>query len=81
MDSINETGGIRMFDVEKGSVEEAIMILQNLGLKINEYEKTNSMIPVEQYKELLEFTIAVARRTNEITETIDEMIEDIETKF
>ena len=70
-----------MFDVEKGSVEEAIMILQNLGLKVNEYEKTNSMIPVEYYKELLEFTIAVARKTNEITDTIDELIQDIEAKL
>jgi hypothetical protein len=70
-----------MFEVERGSVEEAIMILQNLGLKINEYEKSNTMISVEKYKELLEFTIAVARKTNEITDTIDDLIEDIETKL
>ncbi|MBT2695190.1 hypothetical protein [Bacillus sp. ISL-55] len=70
-----------MFEVERGSVEEAIMILQNLGLKVNEYEKTNSMIPVEKYKELLEFTIAVARKTNEVTMTIDEMMDDIATKM
>ena len=70
-----------MFDVERGSVEEAIMILQNLGLKVNEYEKTNSMIPVEKYKELLEFTIAVARKTNDVTVTIDEMMDDISTKM
>ena len=70
-----------MFEVEKGSVEEAIMILQNLGLKMNEYEKTNSMIPVEKYKELLEFTIAVAKKTNEVTVTIDEMMDDIATKM
>jgi predicted Fe-Mo cluster-binding NifX family protein len=74
-------GGIRMYEVERGSVEEAIMILQNLGLKVNEYEKTNSTIPVEKYKELLEFTIAIARKTNEVTDTIDEMMEDIETKL
>ncbi|MBT2660470.1 hypothetical protein [Bacillus sp. ISL-45] len=70
-----------MFDVERGSVEEAIMILQNLGLKVNEYEKTNSVIPVEKYKELLEFTIAVARKTSEVTVTIDEMMDDISTKL
>jgi hypothetical protein len=70
-----------MFEVERGSVEEAIMILQNLGLKINEYEKSNTMISVEKYKDLLEFTIAVARKTNEITDTIDDLIEDIETKL
>ena len=70
-----------MFEVERGSVEEAIMILQNLGLKVNEYEKTNSMIPVEIYKELLEFTIAVARKTNDITVTIDEMMDDIAEKM
>lgn len=70
-----------MFEVERGSVEEAIMILQNLGLKINEYEKSNTMISIEKYKELLEFTIAVARKTNEITDTIDDLIEDIETKL
>lgn len=70
-----------MYNVEKGSVEEAIMILQNLGLQVNEYEKMNSMIPVEKYKELLEFTIAVARKTSEITDTIDEMMEDIQAKM
>jgi hypothetical protein len=70
-----------MFELDKGSVEEAIMVLQNLGLKINEYEKTNSMIPVDKYKELLEFTIAVARKTAEITDTIDEMMDDIEAKM
>ncbi|ESU32774.1 hypothetical protein G3A_09680 [Bacillus sp. 17376] len=70
-----------MFEVERGSVEEAIMILQNLGLKVNEYEKTNTMIPIEKYKELLEFTIAVARKTNQVTVTIDEMMDDIATKM
>jgi hypothetical protein len=70
-----------MFEIEKGSIEEAIMILQNLGLKMNDYEKTNSMIPVEKYKELLEFTIAIATKTSEITETIDEMMEDIQAKM
>lgn len=70
-----------MFELEKGSVEEAIMVLQNLGLKINEYEKTNAMIPIDKYKELLEFTIAVARKTAEITDTIDEMMDDIESKM
>lgn len=70
-----------MYEVERGSVEEAIMILQNLGLRVNEYEKANSMIPVEKYKELLEFTIAIARKTNEVADTIDEMMEDIETKL
>lgn len=70
-----------MLEVERGSVEEAIMILQNLGLKVNEYEKTNAMIPVEKYKELLEFTIAVARKTNDITVTIDEMMDDIAEKM
>jgi len=70
-----------MFEIEKGSIEEAIMILQNLGLKMNDYEKTNSMIPVEKYKELLEFTIAIATKTSEITDTIDEMMEDIQAKM
>ncbi len=70
-----------MYEVEKGSIEEAIMILQNLGLKMNEYEKTNSMIPVVKYKELLEFTIAVARKTNDITVTIDELMNDIEARM
>lgn len=70
-----------MYEVEKGSIEEAIMILQNLGLKMNEYEKTNSMIPVDKYKELLEFTIAVARKTNDITLTIDELMNDIEARM
>ncbi|WP_423409819.1 hypothetical protein AABM38_07440 [Heyndrickxia sp. MSNUG] len=70
-----------MFEIEKGSIEEAIMILQNLGLKMNEYEKVNSMISVEKYKELLEFTIAIATKTSEITDTIDEMMDDIQANM
>jgi hypothetical protein len=70
-----------MFDIQKGSMEEVLVILQNIGLQINEYEKSNTMISVEAYKELLEFSISIARRTNEVSETIDEMIEDIERQL
>ncbi|KKK34410.1 hypothetical protein WQ57_22940 [Mesobacillus campisalis] len=70
-----------MFDIQKGSMEEVLVILQNIGLQINEYEKSNTMISVEAYKELLEFSISIARRTNEVSETIDEMIEDIEKQL
>jgi hypothetical protein len=70
-----------MFDVQKGSMEEVLVILQNIGLQINDYQKTNSMISVDLYKELLEFSISIARKTNEVSETIDEIIEDIEQQF
>jgi hypothetical protein len=70
-----------MFDIQKGSMEEVLVILQNIGLQINEYEKSNTMISVEAYKELLEFSISIARKTNEVSETIDEMIEDIERQL
>lgn len=70
-----------MFDVQKGSMEEVLVILQNIGLQINDYQKTNSMISVDLYKELLEFSISIARKTNDVSETIDEIIEDIEQQF
>ncbi|MBT2756244.1 hypothetical protein AB1K84_22245 [Mesobacillus foraminis] len=70
-----------MFDVQKGSMEEVLVILQNIGLQINDYQKTNTMISVDLYKELLEFSISIARKTNEVSETIDEIIEDIEQQF
>ncbi len=70
-----------MFDIQKGSMEEVLVILQSIGLQVNEYEKNNSMISIEAYKELLEFSISIARKTNEVSETIDEMIQDIEQQF
>ncbi|CAM3680158.1 hypothetical protein [Mesobacillus zeae] len=70
-----------MFAMEKGSMDEVLMILQDIGLQINDYEKSNSMISVKTFKELLEFSISIARRTNEVSETIDELIEDIEKQI
>lgn len=70
-----------MFELEKGSLEEVLIILQNIGLQINEYEKSNVSIPIKSYKELLEFSISIARRTHNVSETIDEMIDHIENTF
>ncbi|MDQ0220443.1 hypothetical protein ELQ35_14180 [Peribacillus cavernae] len=70
-----------MYEIEKGSMEEVLMILQNIGLQLNEYEKTNTVIPVKTYKELLEFSISIARQTNDVSDTIDEIIETIENKL
>ncbi|PLR76556.1 hypothetical protein CU633_14470 [Bacillus sp. V3-13] len=70
-----------MYGIEKGSLEEALMLLQDIGLQLNEYEKSNSTIPIEYYRELLEFSISIARQTNEVSETIDEMMQDIERKL
>ncbi|PLR79755.1 hypothetical protein CVD25_17775 [Bacillus canaveralius] len=67
-----------MYGIEKGSLEEALMLLQDIGLQLNEYQKSNSTIPIEHYRELLEFSISIARQTNEVSETIDEMMQDIE---
>ncbi|MEW9110353.1 hypothetical protein ACQCT6_19300 [Cytobacillus gottheilii] len=70
-----------MFEMEKGSMEEVLLHLQNIGLQLNEYEKSNAVIPVQSYKELLEFSINIARRTNDVTETIDEIIGDLESSI
>ncbi|WP_230130919.1 hypothetical protein [Bacillus sp. CECT 9360] len=70
-----------MYKIEKGSMEEVLMILQNIGLQLNEYEKTNTVIPIATYKELLEFSISIARRTNDVSDTIDDIIETIENKL
>ncbi|WP_071459244.1 hypothetical protein [Bacillus massilinigeriensis] len=70
-----------MFAMEKGSMEEVLLILQDIGLQINDYEKKQSMISVKTFKELLEFSISIARRTNEVSETIDELIDDIEKRL
>ncbi|GLB58622.1 hypothetical protein [Cytobacillus sp. NCCP-133] len=70
-----------MYQIEKGSMEEVLLHLQNIGLHLNEFEKTNESIPVKNYKELLEFSISIARRTNDVSVTIDEIIQDIESKL
>jgi hypothetical protein len=67
-----------MYKLEKGSMEEVLVHLQNIGLQLNDYEKTNTTVPVSAYKELLEFSISIARRTNDVSDTIDEIIEEIE---
>lgn len=74
-------GGNKMYNTEKGSMEEILMILQNIGLQINEFEKTNSVVPVTAYKELLEFSITIARRTSDVSDTIDDIIETIENNL
>lgn len=70
-----------MYEIEKGSMEEVLMILQNIGLQLNEFEKTNTVIPVKTYKELLEFSISIARRANDVSDTIDDIIETIENNL
>ncbi|MDF2039023.1 hypothetical protein P2R12_18830 [Cytobacillus oceanisediminis] len=70
-----------MYQIEKGSMEEVLLHLQNIGLQLNEFEKTNDLIPVKNYKELLEFSISIARRTSDVSDTIDEIIQDIESKL
>lgn len=70
-----------MYQIEKGSMEEGLLHLQNIGLQLNEFEKSNDSIPVKNYKELLEFSISIARRTNDVSDTIDEIIQDIESKL
>lgn len=74
-------GGSIMFEMEKGSMEEVLLHLQNIGLQLNEFEKNNAVIPVQSYKELLEFSISIARRTNDVSETIDEIIGDLESSL
>lgn len=70
-----------MFEMEKDSMEEILMHLHNIGLQLNEYEKENAAMPVKYYKELLEFSIQIARRTNDVSITIDEILDDLETQF
>ncbi|QOK25458.1 hypothetical protein IIE26_17265 [Cytobacillus oceanisediminis] len=70
-----------MYQIEEGSMEEVLLHLQNIGLQLNEFEKSNDSIPVKNYKELLEFSISIARRTNDVSDTIDEIIQDIESKL
>lgn len=74
-------GGSIMFEMEKGSMEEVLLHLQNIGLQLNEFEKNNAVIPVQSYKELLEFSISIARRTNDVSDTIDEIIGDLESSL
>jgi hypothetical protein len=70
-----------MYKIEKGSMEEVLMILQDIGLQLNDYQKTNTVIPVKTYKELLEFSISIARRTNDVSGTIDDIIDMIENQL
>jgi hypothetical protein len=73
-----QIGGIEMYEIEKGSIQEMLFILQDIGLQLNEYEKNHTDISVKAYKELLEFSIVVARRTTDVSDTVDEIIDVIE---
>lgn len=70
-----------MFEMEKDSMEEVLLHLHNIGLQLNEYEKENTAVPVRYYKELLEFSIQIARRTNDVSLTIDEILDDLEAQL
>lgn len=70
-----------MLNIEKDSMQEVLMILQNIGLQLNEYEKNHNTISVESYKDLLDFSISIARRTNSVSETIDELLDDVQRKL
>ncbi|WP_174734971.1 hypothetical protein [Mesobacillus harenae] len=70
-----------MLNIQKDSMQEVLMILQNIGLQLNEYEKNHNTISVESYKDLLDFSISIARRTNSVSETIDELLDDVQKKL
>lgn len=67
-----------MYELEKGSIAEVLMTLQNIGLQLNDYQKNNDTISIDAYRELLEFSISIARRTNDVSDTIDEIIDVID---
>lgn len=67
-----------MYELEKGSIAEVLMTLQNIGLQLNDYQKHNNSISIDAYRELLEFSISIARRTNDVSDTIDEIIDVID---
>ncbi|RFU70949.1 hypothetical protein D0469_03095 [Peribacillus saganii] len=64
-----------MYTVEKGSIEEALLHLQNLGLKVNEFQKDNNAVSVDSYKELLDYSISVLREVNNYTAKIKHIFE------
>ncbi|RFU70467.1 hypothetical protein D0469_05905 [Peribacillus saganii] len=52
-------------------LEHALFYLQELGLELNEYEKTNREMPIEDYKDLLSYTISLVRSVKEYSSSIN----------
>ncbi|MED1204665.1 hypothetical protein [Heyndrickxia acidicola] len=68
-----------MIEFEKGTIEEILVRLHDIGLQLNDNSNVKS-VPMEKYKELLDLSIHVARKTIDFSNTIDEIIEDMENK-
>lgn len=69
-----------MFKVEKGSIEEALLNLQSMGLQINEYKKSSDTISISLYEELLEFTISNLRKVDSYQKEINELFDQVNVR-
>lgn len=69
-----------MIEFEKGSMEEALINLQNFGLEVNEHKKKNKTIPVEVYESLLEFTITTLRQVDTYQKEMNKLFDQVKSR-
>ncbi|PLR99508.1 hypothetical protein [Bacillus sp. T33-2] len=69
-----------MFQVEKGSMEEAMMNLQNIGLIMNEQKQNGKPVTYEQYHDLLDYTLSIVRQVDTYTKEINELFDQVKVR-
>ena len=64
--------------IEKGSIQEAMMNLQNLGLTMNERMQQGKLVTNQDYQNLLDYCVNVLRGVDTYTNEIEEMFTAME---
>lgn len=54
------------------ALHDELVQLQTIGLMVNEYSKDHTTVPVETYKQLLDYSISLVREAGELIELIEE---------
>lgn len=69
-----------MIEFEKGSMEEALIHLQNVGLIMNEYKQQGKSATYEQYEDLLSYAIKVVRQVDTCHKEMAELFDQVKVR-
>lgn len=69
-----------MIEFERGSMEEALINLQNVGLIMNQYKQQGKPITYEQYEDLLSYAIKVVRQVDTCHKEMAELFDQVNTR-
>lgn len=70
-----------MVEFEKGSMEEALINLQNVGLIMNEHKQQGKPITYEQYEDLLSYAINVVRQVDTCHKEMADLFDQVKERW